>query len=222
MIMKTVYFVRHGETLFNREKRLQGWRDSSLSEQGKEQARIVAEAVSALSINRAIVSPLGRAQETAEIIRAKTGLATENDPHLREVSFGDFEGHTLPELDVKFPGMWEARMADKWNYRPPGGEANKDAIARAAVVIRRIEEQKDGEALLVIAHFAINRIIFSLLADIEPDEIVRINVPHCAIYRAQKENGEWRLSYLDAERADQGFQPGWLIQYVPENLPTGG
>jgi len=220
--MKTAYFVRHGETLFNRDKRLQGWLDSSLSEEGKKQVGIVAEAVSALPIRRAIVSPLGRAQETAEIIRAKTNVFMEDDPNLREVSFGDFEGHTLPELDVKFPGMWQARMVDKWNYRPPGGEANKDAIDRAAAVVRRIEEQENGEALLVIAHFAINRIVFSLLAGIEPEEIVRINVPHCTIYRAQKENGEWQLSYLDAERMEQGFQPGWLIQYVPENLPTGG
>lgn len=220
--MKTVYFVRHGETEYNQEKRLQGWCDSPLSERGKQQVHQVAKTLAQFDIQHAFVSPLGRAQQTVEIIQSYLDFNKENLPELREVSFGDFEGNTLPELDIKFPGMWEARMDDKWNYRPPGGEANKDALPRAHEVIKRIEALNSDRALMIVAHFAINRIILSLLAGIEPEETVRINVPHCTIYRAQQQNGEWQISHIDTTQPNPHFQPDWLLQHIPENLPTGG
>ncbi len=220
--MKTVFFVRHGETEYNQEKRLQGWCDSPLSDRGKQQVHQLAKTIAQLDIQHAFVSPLGRAQQTVEIIQSYLDFTKENLPELREVSFGDFEGNTLPELDIKFPGMWEARMDDKWSYRPPGGEANKDALPRAHEVIKRIEAFNSDRALLIVAHFAINRIILSLLAGIEPEETVRINVPHSIIYRAQQLNGEWQISHIDTTQPNPQFQPDWLLQHIPENLPTGG
>ncbi len=223
MSSKTVYFVRHGETLFNRDKRLQGWIDSPLSERGQQQAMDVAKALRSLNpgIRAAYVSPLGRARQTAEIYRRELGISLETTESLKEVSFGDFEGNTLPELDEKFPGQWRARQADKWNYRPPGGEANRDAVPRAKEVVRRIESHPDGEPLLIIAHFAINRLVLSLLAGITPDETIKMDVPHESIYQARHENGRWRIRYLLLKEKEKGFQEGWLIQYVPENLPMG-
>ncbi len=219
--MKTVYFIRHGQTQFNRDKRLQGWRDSPLTDQGREHARHVAGALTPFGIRSALVSPLGRAMETAEIIRSELNLSLEPFPALREVSFGDFEGNTLPELDEKFPGQWRARTADKWGFCPPGGEANKDAVPRAREVVQRIEAYPGPEPLLIVAHFAINRLVFSLLAGIESDDTVRIDVPHTVIYRAQKQNGAWELSHTGTEKSEEVFQPGWLIQHDPHK-PMGG
>jgi broad specificity phosphatase PhoE len=219
--MKTVYFVRHGETLFNKEKRLQGWNDSPLSDNGIAHARSVAMVIAGFNIQKALVSPLGRAKQTANIIRDLCGIELEVDENLKEVSFGDFEGNTLPQLDEKYPGMWEARMADKWNYCPPNGEANKDALPRALSVIEKIEKLADNESLLIIAHFAINRILFSLLSGIEPDETVCINVPHGHIYRTHQSNGVWLVSHLDSADVEKGFQPGWVRQNDPTK-PMGG
>ena len=219
--MKTAYFIRHGETLFNRDKRLQGWLDSPLSEKGRSQARILARALQPLGIPRAWASPLGRARETAEIVCREMGIAYENLDALREVSFGDFEGKTLPELDIYFPGQWAARQADKWNYCPPGGEANKDAVPRALEMARRLENQPDGNPALIIAHFAINRLILAALIGLPPRETMEMNVPHDVIYRAQRENGPWRIGYWLAGESDRGFHPNWLIQKKPENLPIG-
>ncbi|MDX9753809.1 MAG: histidine phosphatase family protein [bacterium] len=219
--MKTVYFVRHGETLFNQQKRLQGWNDSPLSPQGEQHARHVSRVIAELNLRRALVSPLGRARQTAEIIQQEAGIVFEVDPNLREVSFGDFEGKTLPELDIHFPGMWAARMADKWNYCPPNGEANKDAVPRARSVLAKIEQLSSQDPLLIIAHFAINRIILSLLAAVAPEDTVRINVPHGVIYRARAANGHWRISYLEAETPERGFVDGWLWQDDPHK-PMGG
>lgn len=219
--MKTVYFVRHGQTLFNQEKRLQGWMDSPLSDQGIEQVNKVALALQPLNIHSALVSPLGRAQQTAEIIHQRLSIPMRTIPELREVSFGDFEGNTLLELDEMFPGQWDARMADKWNYRPQNGEANKDAVPRAKHVVELIEKSPDGHNLLVIAHFAINRIILAILGGLQPEETVQMNVPHSFIYRAQYAEGHWRLSYKDTDIVEDEFHPGWIKQLDPAK-PVGG
>lgn len=220
--MKTIYIVRHGETLFNQEKRLQGWMDSPLSERGIEQVKRVAKALAPYGLTHALISPLGRARQTSEIICNETGACSQETPDLREVSFGDFEGNTLTDLNRMFPGQWEARQADKWNYCPPGGEANKDAVPRALAVLKRIDDLPDGEQLLVVAHFAINRILISLMCGLEPDDTVIMNVPHEVIYRARGNNGNWEISHRDLRNGHNDFHPGWIRQIVPENLPTGG
>ncbi|MBN2328931.1 MAG: histidine phosphatase family protein [Candidatus Omnitrophica bacterium] len=210
--MKTIYFVRHGQTQFNLENRLQGWNDSPLSSRGEAQVQKVAQSLAPLGIQRAWVSPLGRARQTASIIQDALCIEIEPVDELREVSFGAFEGNTLDELRKKFPGQWEKRQADKWNYRPPEGEANKDAVPRAQNVVSRIENWPPSDPLLIVAHFAINRIVLSLLAGLTPDETVEMNVAHCTIYRATQQNSHWTLSYKDAESPYDDFQEGWLRQ----------
>ncbi len=220
--MKTIYFVRHGQTKFNLEKRLQGWRDSPLSDHGIEQAKQVANAVSQLDAVQGFASPLGRAQQTAEIIGEKVSFSFEPLDDLREVSFGDFEGNTLPELDVKFPGEWEKRQNAKWTYCPPGGEANQDAVERGKRAVERFSKEAENGPVIVVAHFAINRIVFSLLAGTGPDEIININVPHEVIYRAQDNGDGWQISHWDTRDDEMTFQPGWISQIKSENQPMGG
>lgn len=220
--MKTVYFVRHGETRFNQEKRLQGWRDSPLSETGRKQAHTVAQLLKPLGLFRAWVSPLGRVQETAEIVQQELNLSLETLDALREVSFGDFEGYTLTEIAQRYPGLWELRQANKWSYRPPGGESNQEAVPRAAEVADRIDQSPDSEPILIIAHFAINRLILAVLTGLPPDETMNLNVPHEVVYRAQKSDGKWQIAYLAANEIEKGFQSNWLRQIQPENLPMGG
>jgi broad specificity phosphatase PhoE len=220
--MKTTYFVRHGETRFNQEKRLQGWRDSPLSDRGREQVRIVAQLLKPLGLSRAWISPLGRALETAEILQRELNLSLETLSALREVSFGDFEGFTLPEIDRLFPGLWQTRQANKWSYRPPGGESNQEATPRAVEVANRIDSLPDQEPILIIAHFAINRLILAALAGLTPDETMNQNVPHDVVYRAQKQDCKWQIAYLSSSESQKGFQSNWLLQIQPENLPMGG
>jgi phosphoserine phosphatase len=212
--VKSVYFVRHGMTEWNLERRLQGHRDSPLSEQGREQARHVARALKPLELRRTFVSPLGRARQTAEILCEQNSLELEFCDDLREVSFGQLEGNTLDELERRFPGAWEARTNDKWGYRPPGGEANADAVHRAQRMAERIELLGDDEPILVVAHFAINRLILCELAEIGPDDCMRMNVPHGVVYRARKQADDeaWALAYLDATQDEASFQPGWIEQ----------
>ena len=128
--------IRHGQTAWNAEGRLQGQKDIPLNDTGRSQAAgnghalkgILGDTVSDFDF---VASPLGRTRETMEILRRAMGLpplAYRTDPRLVEVSFGDWEGHTLAELKVETPERVEERAQAKWNFIPPGEAAESYEI----------------------------------------------------------------------------------------------
>jgi probable phosphoglycerate mutase len=132
--MPVLYYIRHGETDYNVEGRLQGRRDIGLNARGREQARDCGGLLSELFARdrRAaadfayVASPLLRARSTMELLRAALGLDAHGyavDDRLMEISYGEWEGLTLPEIDIRMPGMLAERERDKWDFAPPGGES---------------------------------------------------------------------------------------------------
>lgn len=139
--MSLLIFVRHGQTDWNRERRLQGQRDIPLNNHGRAQARDNGRAIARWLAGRAIdpdtldfvSSPMGRARETMELIRAGLGLAADGyrlDDRLKEITFGEWEGFTLPELERTVPDAVAARERDKWRTVPPAGESYEMLHAR--------------------------------------------------------------------------------------------
>jgi probable phosphoglycerate mutase len=128
--------IRHGQTAWNAEGRLQGQKDIPLNETGRRQAAgnglalksVLGDTVSDFDF---VASPLGRTRETMEILRGAMGLdplAYRTDPRLVEVSFGDWEGFTLAELEAHAPERVEERSHSKWNFIPPGEAAESYEI----------------------------------------------------------------------------------------------
>ena len=139
--MPVLYFIRHGETDFNVEARLQGRRDTELNALGRRQAAESGDLLRDLFArdNRSpsdfayVASPLKRARETMEILRRELGLdphAYSIDDRLMEIAYGEWEGLTLPEIEVRMPGMLEERERDKWDFAPPGGESYRSLTDR--------------------------------------------------------------------------------------------
>jgi len=129
-----LYYIRHGETDWNREGRLQGRRDIPINANGRAQARRCGEVLGDLFARGAtdaarfdfVASPLGRARETMQLVRAGLGLdptAYRTDPRLTEVSFGAWEGFTTEELRARAPDAVAARENDKWSFTPPQAES---------------------------------------------------------------------------------------------------
>jgi broad specificity phosphatase PhoE len=129
-----LYYIRHGETDWNVEGRLQGQCDIPINAKGRTQADlcggILRDLLARDAINPAsldfVSSPLGRTRETMDRLRAVLQLdpATyRTDPRLIEVSFGQWEGFTLAELGARFPDAIAARERDKWNFTPPDAES---------------------------------------------------------------------------------------------------
>ena len=139
--MPILYYVRHGETDFNAEQRLQGRLDTLLNARGRLQAKDSGELLRDLFVrdNRNagdftyVSSPLRRTRETMEILRSTLGLPPQpyqTDDRLLEIAYGAWEGLTLPEIEARMPEMLAERERDKWDFAPPGGESYRELTAR--------------------------------------------------------------------------------------------
>jgi len=167
-------FIRHGETAWNAEGRLQGQRDIPLNDKGRTQARRNGAAIAKNFVEVGkfdfVASPLGRARETMEIIRAALGLdplAYRLDEKLMEISYGQWEGFTGEELGVRSPGIVAEREANKWEFEPPGGESYmrlSDRVGEWLVTLDR--------PTLAVAHGGVGRVLRARLLGVDPFEAV--------------------------------------------------
>jgi broad specificity phosphatase PhoE len=132
----TLLLVRHGETDWNAEGRLQGHTDRPLNETGRRQARELADRLAGERVDAIYASDLSRAKETAEIVGERLGLTVVIDPDLREKNWGNWEGLTGDErVHVEFEGETT--------------EAHRDRIVRA---VRRIAERHPEQRIVIVTH----------------------------------------------------------------------
>ena len=172
-------FVRHGETAYNAESRLQGQLDTPLNARGREQARAIGGTLRSLlgpEIDRLdeaqafFASPLERARETMDIARDAMGLKPGRyhlDPVLKELSFGAWEGLTWPEIEVRDAKGLRARRKDRWAFAPEGGES----YAMLAVRLRPWLDSLSEHAF-VISHGGVARVLMALIAGVPPAKAV--------------------------------------------------
>lgn len=177
--MPPLIFLRHGETDWNVEGRLQGQRDIPLNDNGRAQARRNGEAVARAFPDIAacdfVASPLWRSRETMEIARAAMGLDPTLyalDDRLREITFGDWEGYTTDELRLTHGELVAEREKDKWGFLPPGGESYR-------LLSERVGDWLAGIArpTFVVAHGGVGRVLRWLVLDIDPAEAVVMPFP---------------------------------------------
>jgi broad specificity phosphatase PhoE len=130
----TIYYIRHGETDWNAQGRLQGGRDIPLNDLGRKQAvqaGVILAGLLARDGRRAqslgfVASPLGRARRTMELLRGALNLPPCDyalDDRLREIGYGRWEGSTFRQMRASDPELFARRQADKWTVPPPGGES---------------------------------------------------------------------------------------------------
>jgi broad specificity phosphatase PhoE len=153
--------VRHGETLWNREKRVQGFSDVALSELGRLQAERLAGRLRGESIGTIVSSPLSRARETALAIARFHDLPVELDPDLRELNQGDFEGKTYRELEEHHALFFRQWLAEPATVVVPGGESLSQLQGRAWPVMERLIEGS-RDALIVSHSFTIITVLCRL------------------------------------------------------------
>jgi len=127
-LLEKLYVVRHGQTQWNQEFRLQGRLDSALTETGKRQAEENGRLLKRAGVTRLLVSPLGRTVETARIINSYVETRLEFFAEFMERDSGEWSGLTFADIRRRDPQGWLAREADEWSHRPPGGENLPDVI----------------------------------------------------------------------------------------------
>ena len=136
-----------------------------------------------------VSSPLLRARETMELMRAELGLPPRGyrtDDRLREIHYGYWEGELWNELPAKDPQGFAAREADKWGWRPTGGESYRDLSERVAGWLREIERDA-----VVAAHGGVMRVIRGLILKLQPAKIFLLDVPQDKVLMVEAGHTKW-------------------------------
>lgn len=163
-----LYLVRHGESAFNAEQRIQGQLDIPLSPLGERQSRALAAAFRALPpLDALYASPLRRALDTARPIAAALGLDLQLDPRLMEIHAGVFQGLIWPEIERRFPAEAVAWRSQDPDYRLPEGESRADLMQRAQTALETI--RATGHARVgIVAHGGVLSAGLKSLLEIPP------------------------------------------------------
>ena len=186
--MPTIYYIRHGETEWNADGRLQGVQDIPLNDLGRAQAANAGGILAGLFARDGrreqslafIASPLGRARLTMELVRSTLKLPPADyavDDRLREIGYGNWEGSTLAQMEASDPGVFAARQADKWTVPPPGGESY-------ASVQLRMRDWYDSllADTVAVAHGGTARALMVALGFETPDSAADLTIEQGAVY----------------------------------------
>ena len=155
-----IYFVRHGETIWNKEKKIQGRSNIPLNEYGKELGMITADALKDIPFDIVYSSPLIRAKETAEILVKDRNLVIHEDNRLLEMSFGEGEGEGLPEIHAHPEMKLHNFIHNPGEYTPPaGGETFEELYDRCKNFMEEIiiPAEKKYNTMLIVGHGALIR-----------------------------------------------------------------
>jgi probable phosphoglycerate mutase len=181
-----IYLVRHGQTEFNRERRIQGHVDSPLTELGVRQARAVGRLLRDLIREpdgwRIVSSPLGRARSTAEIVAGKLGgLPVEFDDRLKEMSWGAHDGRLRSELEAEHP---ETFGKTGWAFDAATGESYDAVAARVSAWLASLPPEPERR-IIAVSHGISGRVLRGLYANLPRDEAGQQDVPQDAVYLLQ-------------------------------------
>jgi len=188
MAAPTIYYIRHGETDWNVEGRLQGQQDIPLNARGRAQGARCGEILRDLFAQTGrdaaaldyVSSPLQRARATMELARAGLGLPPEGyrlEPRLNEICFGQWEGFTIAELHLRDPQRIAAREHDKWHFVPPGGESYLAVAARMREWHASLERDT-----VVAAHGGTARGLMASLGIAKPAAAPLIDIAQGVVY----------------------------------------
>ena len=144
--------IRHAQTIWNQEKKIQGHSDTPLSADGKRQAASWGETLRQYSWNRILASDAGRALTTGERINALLKIPLEIDPRLREQDWGHWVGKTIPQIQAEAGELLDGQTNAGWDFCPPGGEDRKSVLARSREALQDAFDKWSGENILVVTH----------------------------------------------------------------------
>ncbi|NWA60363.1 2,3-diphosphoglycerate-dependent phosphoglycerate mutase GpmB [Pantoea sp. B9002] len=212
--MLQVYLVRHGETVWNAARRIQGQSDSPLTEKGELQAQQVGERVKSLGITHVIASDLGRTRRTAEIIADACGCNVTLDARLRELNMGCLEQRPLDGLTEEEEN-WRKTLVDGTTAgRIPGGESMAEMAARMHEALNALLELPAGSRPLIVSHGMALGVLVSTILGLPAHAERRLRLRNCSISRVDHQQSAWLaagwvvetagdVSHLDAPALDE-------------------
>lgn len=175
-----IYFIRHGETVWNTLKIFQGSSNSPLTEKGREQAKKLGEKLKDTEFSNFYSSPLGRTIETSKLIIGDRDIKIEFIDEFKEISVGRMEGVPREEFEREFPGQFHNFFFNPKDYDPApyGGESFPQLIERVERGLKKItENHKKNDVVVVITHGMTLKAIFKVIKNISLEELGEVAVP---------------------------------------------
>lgn len=197
--MLQVYLVRHGETLWNAARRIQGQSDSALTEKGELQARQVGERVKDLGITHVIASDLGRTRRTAEIIAEACGCEVIPEPRLRELNMGVLEQRELDSLTPEEESWRKSLVDGTVDGRIPEGESMEEVAERMQQALNACRELPAGSRPLLVSHGMALSVLMSTILGLPANAERRLRLRNCSISRVEYQESPWLAS-------------GWVVE----------
>lgn len=197
--MLQVYLVRHGETEWNIQGRIQGQSDSPLTANGQHQAFLVAQRVKHLAISHVICSDLGRTYHTAEIIANVCGCPLSTDIRLRELHMGVLEQRDMASLNAE-EERWRYQLIDgTYKGRIPQGESMQEVSERMLMALNACLQLPQGSRPLLVSHgIALGGLIGAILG-LPASTERRLRLRNCSLSRVDYQQSPWLAS-------------GWVVE----------
>lgn len=185
--------VRHGETDWNREGRLQGGQDIPLNDLGRQQAAEAAGRLKSLAPDFAgldyLCSPMQRARETMDILRRELALlagAYRFDERLKELTFGSWEGFTWRDIRKAEREQAGLRERDKWGFVPPGGESYRMLAERVRPVLEGLARET-----VIVSHGGVARAVLALVGAVSPQKASMVEIWQGKLLVVEGGKAEW-------------------------------
>lgn len=179
--MANWFILRHGETDWNAQGRIQGHSDVALSLTGGQQAELAAERLAQVPFDVAYCSDLKRSAETARRILGSREVPLHTSPELREYHKGVFEGLTAAETKDCYPEMYAASVTKDLDFAPTGGESTRQVSVRLAGFVEKLRQRHFDDTVLIVGHGGALRAAFVALMELPLEANWRFEMANCGL-----------------------------------------
>ncbi len=198
--MAKFFLVRHGESVWNSERRIQGNQDPGLSARGRRQTELLVAHLKAHvtpAVAAIYASPLRRAAETADQIAGAYGLPVVPESGLREMSLGRWEGKTVAEIQEAFPGRYEKWLEDPLAFPAPDGEELGSFERRVLGTLERMQAAHPGADLIVVSHGGVIRALLCFALGLDIRHLFRLKQDNTAVSQIELDGRVRRVLLLN-------------------------
>lgn len=195
--MKNIYLIRHGITDWNEIGKIQGFKESNLTEIGKKQAQLAGQAFKNIPLNIIYTSPLSRAYDTAKIINENKDLKIIKTDLLKEGNFGIWEGKTLDQVLEIDKENYEKWLSYPEDCQIEDGENLADIRLRSKEFLKSIENRPE-ENILIVAHSSILKILILTILDIPNEHFKNLSLSNTGISKIEVKTYNKVLKYYNS------------------------
>lgn len=190
-----IYLVRHGETQWNVEGRMQGWENSPLTSTGKQHAFRHGQLLKQEGVKTILASDSGRVRETVEGIRQSCDVEVTHFEQLRERNVGKWEGERFVQLRDQYPAAWEKWSKRDQDFAPPNGESLGQMKERVSQMLPLLNDLREDRVAFV-SHGITTMVLIDLLFGLSKEQKQQLRIPHDVIHRINRRESPASIGYL--------------------------